>query len=445
MPGSIITLNPLICITLIMTTFKTKDADGAITYMDGLGEGTEASPFASHHYSHVLGVPTTSFGHVRVAQPNMIFEDTSVYGLSPIKWETALTGDASIVEAGNTSSVDLHVSTADGDKAIKQTRQYFHYQPGKGHQILFTLKFDAGKPNLRQRAGYFDDNDGIFFELYENDLRVVLRSSVSGSVVDTVVSQENWNQCSFIEGDEHVLDITKCQIFFIDLQWLGVGQVRLGMDMDGKSYECHRFSHANAIEHVYMMRPNLPIRYEIENVGSVTTNSEMMTICATVISEGGNTVRDRDGAIFSASLGNDTVTVGSTEIPMISIRMKPTFKGKDNRALVYPLDINFIVTSNDIIHYKIIQFNELAGAVWSDVDSDSCIEVDTSATSRSGGNVLTQGYINQKSSITVDTLGERASLVNSIDGNTPSIFTLVCQNMGTNANVATAMTWKEIL
>jgi hypothetical protein len=35
------------------------------------------------------------------------------------------------------------------------------------------------------------------------------------------------------------LDVTKTQIFIVDLEWLGVGRVRLGFVIDGKIYYCH--------------------------------------------------------------------------------------------------------------------------------------------------------------------------------------------------------------
>jgi hypothetical protein len=50
------------------------------------------------------------------------------------------------------------------------------------------------KANVRQRVGYFDDNNGIFFQQTNGNKRWVIRSSVSGTPVDTeFASQTDWN------------------------------------------------------------------------------------------------------------------------------------------------------------------------------------------------------------------------------------------------------------
>jgi len=83
------------------------------------------------------------------------------------------------------------------------------------------------------------------------------------------------------------IDLTKSQIFWTDIEWLGVGSVRTGFILDGRYIICHIFNHANFLKYPYMTSAIGPVRYEITNTTGTAPASNLMQICSTVISEGG--------------------------------------------------------------------------------------------------------------------------------------------------------------
>jgi hypothetical protein len=336
----------------------------------------------------------------------------------------------------------MEVTTASGDIAIRQTRQYHRYQPGKSQFILCTFIMNEGQANTTQRVGYFDANDGIFLELSGTSLRIVRRTSTSGSPVDNAIEQADWNI-----DDLPGLDITKAQIFFIDLEWLGVGQVRTGFVIDGEFKHCHHFKNANNLGEVYMKTANLPVRYEIRNTGTAAAGATLHSICCTVISEGGFEA-DR-GLPFCASNGTTVKLVDTSAIPVISIRPKQTFNSITNRGKIDVSGINGYA-NGEAAYVTVVYNGTLTGANWQSVNTNSIVEVDTSATSISGGQVINAFYApagsqGNQSSNAATNIGvlSRLPLVWDVSASAATILSVVAQSFNATSSVSTALFWQE--
>ena len=185
--------------------------------MSGFGAGNKVS-ISSNDDASVDG-----FQRWRVSSPTNVFESILEYNDQPLFWETQLVGGATTNHLSDESSLELTTGTASGDSVIRQTYQYFRYQPGKSQLIFLTGVMGAGKANVTKRMGYLDGYDGLFFEQVDTTLQVVCRNSQ----IDNIVTQDNWDDPMDGSGKSGViLDITKAQIFVIDFQWLGVGRVR---------------------------------------------------------------------------------------------------------------------------------------------------------------------------------------------------------------------------
>ena len=146
----------------------------------------------------------------------------------------------------------------------------------------------AGAANSHQRIGLFDDQNGVFFDQVDGVLGVTIRSYTTGTAVDTHITEASWN-IDKMDGtgvSGVTIDTTKTNIFIIDLQWLGVGRVRFGFDIDGMIFWCHEVNNANTRNVVYMSTPRLPIRYEVENTGASSALDDFRQICSTAIAEG---------------------------------------------------------------------------------------------------------------------------------------------------------------
>ena len=288
------------------------------------------------------GATSDAFGRLRVSEPYTLF-DTSARYYDHGQFSNVNVGTANVVYVANQSSFQLNVGTANGDSVIRESKKVFPYQPGKSQLTLNTFCMNTPKTNLRQRVGLFGANDGVFFENDGTYNYVVIRSGSTG--VEERVRQDAWNgdRLNGLGGVNNPSGITlfpdRAQIFHADVEWLGVGSVRVGFVIDGAFIICHTFNHANQPGNtkVYMTTATLPIRYEITNTGA-TANASMMTqICSTVISEGGY---NSFGTTQSAGTGTTQkrLSNSNTYYPIVSIRLNSSRLD----SIVFPRQIDVL-------------------------------------------------------------------------------------------------------
>jgi len=336
---------------------------------------------------NLYGTALDSFGRIRVSEPYTLFDSQNRYVKDP-QFDESLTGSATTTFVANEGVVDMDVTIASGDKVIRQSKRRFPYQPGKSLLVLATFVMDEAQTELRQRVGYFDDNNGVFLQLDDDELSFVLRSYVTGSVVDTrKVAKSNWNIDKFDGTGPSglTLDITKAQILFFDFEWLGVGSVRCGFVINGKFYLAHVYHNANLISTTYMTTAILPVRYEIEAKAALTSAAKLKQICSTVVSEGGYQQKSK---LHWARMTTDTTLSTSFE-PLVSIRLNASRLG----AVVLPA--RFIVlpqTSPADYEVALIKNATLTSASYT-TGSFTNVDFDVAATALSGGTIVDVVYV----------------------------------------------------
>lgn len=401
------------------------------------------------------GTLTDAFGRMRVSEPLTLFDSQHRYQDNG-KWYTANTAGSNTVHQTNESAIDLNVDTTSGHYVYRETGRVFAYQPGKSLLVLNTFTMNTPKTNLRQRVGYFSTENGVFLENDGTSTYFVLRSKSSGSVVETRVAQSNWNVDKFDgsgysgqgTGTEHTggLDISKANILWFDIEWLGVGDIRCGFVVDGRFVTAHIFHNDNVNTTAYMTTACLPIRYEIENTGTTVSNSTMKQICSTVISEGGYQLSGKQRSVgVPLSAPKDIPTAG-TFTPIISIRLKSDRLD----AIVIPNDISFVgATNNTQYRYKVVVNPTLTGATWTSAGATSSVEYDITATSYAGGDDAKIGYL-------VIGAGAGANVIDFKDGlfkfqlerniftNTAVVFSLVATGAANGNDALGSIDWEEI-
>lgn len=387
-----------------------------------------------------------AFGRLRTSEAFTNFEATHQYGILPEDWRSSVTGSATVTADTNQSAAVLTTTTVSGDKAIHQTLLPTHYAPGKSLSIDMTGIIGTAKTNVRKRLGYFDENNGIFFEQTISAFSIVARSNVSGSVVDTAIAQANWNIDKF-DGTgpcKITLDVIKIQIFHMDMQWLGAGRVRVGFNIGGKLCYAHEFLHANLDTTIYARTIDLFGRYEIENTGTAASSTTLLSMCFTSSNESGF---DQRAILFSASNGATTISI-TTRRPVLSIRAKTTLNSLPNHGIIAPEDYAFIVTGNSAIFWEIIyNATTLTGASFTSVDTNSITEFDIAATAIVGGTVKRSGFISavNNGSIVVNLKAiQRVLLSTSIAAAAGDTLSIVFTSMNAATASAAAITWTEI-
>lgn len=399
-----------------------------------------------------LGVRFAHDGHVdafarlRVSDPVGLFDSQFQYDKQPLLWNETTANNGTATHLPNESAIRMRAATDSGSHVILQTRAYHRYQPGKSQLIFATFNYEEAVENNRKCIGYFDDNNGVFLEQNGTVCSVVLRSSTSGSVVETRVVQASWN-IDPLDGTGPsgiTIDLTKTQILVIDLQWLGVGAVRFGFDVDGVPYYAHAFNNANALTVPYMTTANLPVRYEIINDAAIGAATDLKAICASVISEGG--FSDALAFPFSADNGVAGTTVGTTEIPIISGRPAATFNSITNQSIFLMRSVELAAAVRNI-KYRLLLNATLTGASFAAPNGFSAGEIDTSATSFTGGvevdavTLLAGGQVRGGASL--GDLG-RIPFGFDIDGTNPDVLTVVAEASAAGGSAYVTLRWKEI-
>ena len=396
-----------------------------------------------------------AFGRARVSNPVSVGNGFFQYGINPLEFVIFTSGGGQVFKTPSESSVTLEVtgvpsgSPAAGDIALVQSRVYFRYQPGKSQLVMMTGVLGLPTPSATQEIGYYDNNDGVFFRQTETGLNVVIRSSTSGSPVDTVIPQANWN-ADKMDGtgpSAIVLDFSKFQLFVIDLEWLGTGRIRFGFNILGRMYFCHEQLEAGSQVSPWANTACLPCRWRLESPNTIVPPASMKAGCCSASSEGGFEVVP--GQHFAASNGVNRIPV-SNRRPVLSIEMAPSFNGVINRAQV--LKDNMWVQSDEAIVWELVLNGVLTGAAFVQANPNSLINYDVSATAISGGSVLMSGYcVPTKSSSGV--LGNFAiqqlltalpPLSNSYDGTQGDRLSIVATSFAGTANTAAAINWNEV-
>lgn len=397
------------------------------------------------------GASSDAFGRLRVSEPLSQFDWTNLYRPTVFEnqqfWDRAVTNGT---VSANTSAASVTLSTGgttDNNHATIQTKSHFIYQPGKSRLVMMTFVMGAAVTNGIAEIGYGNASDGIFLQRSGSTLQFVRRTSVSGSVVDNPVTQANWNLDPMDgTGSSGVtIDLTKTNILVIDLEWLGVGRVRCGFNVDGVTYYAHEFRNSNSLSVVYMLTGSLPVRYRVENDGTASGTLTIDAICSSVISEGGYEIGNYPQ--FSASTGASALTTSTTLLPLISIRPATAFNGQTFRGHIVPSSATATVASQ-VHEYQIVKNGSLSNASWSAVDSTySAAQFDVAADGITGGIVLDSGYIAAaatfRASGLAEILGNVPILYSSLN-NTQETFTLAIRTVTGGGTAYGNINWREV-
>lgn len=394
------------------------------------------------------GTALDAFGRARVSQPLTLFDSYHRYDPNG-KFDTSNTAGGTYSFNANTAAFSMIVNTSNNAQVIRESKRVFAYQPGKSLQILQTFIMNPAQDGLRQRTGYFDDRNGIFLELNDSTLSFVKRSNSTDTPTDNKVSQSEWNYDK-LDGTGPsglTLDITKGQIMFIDIEWLGLGTVRCGFIINGQLIHCHSFHHANILDGPYMTTACLPIRLEIKNTANTVNASTLKQVCSSVISEGGYELKGRPRSIGTPANTNFNMATAGIWYPIVSIRLK----SDQIDSIVIPTNLSFLGEGNTgRIKYGLIAGGTLGGnTTFTSASDDSPVEYNIVANTITGGVVIQQGFVgvtNQSSSIIQlgkDDLFKFQLRRNGLT-NTPEILTLVGMAGTAGDDASGTIDWEEV-
>ena len=397
------------------------------------------------------GSASDAFSRLRTTHPITLFDSKQIHDNQPLFWDDSETSGSgtSSTHSANLARSRMSVGATTAGVRIRQTYQSFNYQPGKSHLILLTAVIGAGGTGLTQRIGYGDAENGLFFEVDDGVMYVNVRSFGTGSAVNTRVAQADWNEDTLDGNGVSGLtaDWDKTLIFVIDFSWLGVGSIRFGVIVNSIVYYVHQVDNSNTLAVVYMSKPNLPLRFEIENDGTgIAYNLDH--ICATVISESANTL----GITRSASTAGAPVVTTTEDVvyALMGIRLKTAYIG----AVVKLISVSIqIQTVSEIGEWSLILNPTVASTfTYADV-TNSAVQViaGVAANTVTNGTVLKSGFLESDSAggktieVPLTEADNARYLGANIAGTMDTLALCWTPRGGTSAgSVEGSLTWQEL-
>lgn len=393
--------------------------------------------------------PTQSdaFGRLRVSNPLTLFDTQNKY-TDQGQFVSNLVNGGTCTYNQPSNTFLLSVSGS-GSTVIRETTKTFVYQPGKSLFVLNTFAMNTATAGVTQRVGYYNTNNGIFFEANGTTLNMVIRSYSSGSIVETRKPQSEWNGDTLLGtgGPSNLSGIELrpqlAQIFWCDIEWLGVGSVRVGFVINGQFVVCHTFNHANVLGNTttYMGTAVLPVRYEISTTG---TAASMRQICSTVISEGGyspsGTPAGRGHELASPIvLPND-----QSFKPLISIRLKST----QPDAVVVPIDYSIVPVDQAVVKYRVYAKAVTTGGTWISQSDTSSVEYNLNPTAIISGEQTVSGFLISNNQSINTPQNEVFDFTDQLSRDpftgTMYEYTIAAATLGTNIDVYASINWQEI-
>ena len=408
------------------------DGGGSIT-VDG---NVNATITGGNVSTTIGGTNLDAFGRLRVSNPVTLFDSQNRY-IDGDQFSNITATGGNVVYVANESSFNLNVSAASGSSVIRQSKTVQGYQPGKSLLILNTFAMATLKANCRQRVGYFTADNGIYFEAVGTQLNLVIRSSTTGSIVEERIPQASWNGNTLLSGT--VLDPTLTQIFWCDVEWLGVGNVRTGFVINGEFIVCHTFQHANQPGNttVYMTTATLNPRYEITNTGATSGVSTMKQICSTVISEGGYTPSTKLGYVTNNTTAT-RISSANTVTALCSIRLNPAYPD----AVVLPSQLDILSLDVRYGQFQLIE-NATFTASFSNV-AGSVVQTAIHSNVITDGTVVYAGLSSSRDEVEIsEDIKRRLQLWRTAAG-TPSTLTLAVAYTSANADLLWKLGWEEL-
>ena len=406
----------------------------------------------------VGGVDKDAFGRLRTSNPMTLFDSSHRYKDNGL-WNTFNSGTSTGIFNSGQGLMDLTLGSGINDELIRETTKVCSYQPGKSLLIMSTFVMNPAKSGLRQRVGYYGASNGIYLELDGTNLSFVERSLITGSMTETRISRyggvygdsdTGWNidkmDSSYINPSGITLDISKAQIFWMDIEWLGLGSVRCGFVIDGKFIIAHTFHHANIITSTYITTASLPLRYEIKNTAATSSASTLKQICSTVISEGGYELRGLQQAVTIPVNAPRDCTDANTYYPVVSLKLKP---GSLDAIVILTALSMLGVGNNSIFNWQMVASGTTSGGSWVDAGTSSAVQYNISGTSFSGGRVLASGYLTSSAQgqVSVDILKEalfKFQLERNGLTSTANELSLIVASKVAGDDIYATIDWEEI-
>lgn len=406
---------------------------------------------------YLEGHPTLdSFSKIRVSNGTILGAYNFNYDDLGSLFGSVTVGTGTVAFESGSGAMNLANNTLSGAYGSYTSNLNHKYFIGQSQLTNLAIALsEDGKTNSRRRWGYYDDNDGFFFESNGTQKNLVIRSSLNGTVTETVISQSSWNldtadgSHSAENPSDMQLDFSKTNMYWIDFQW-PIGNVRFGLECDGQRLELHRYSSPNNDTVPLTRRSALPIRVENENLDATASTSELRLYSAGVWTEGkfneATTVRQS----HSYTSGSKPITDEETYI--YAFRPKLEMDNQSNKTIALLKEYKVCALTGSAGDDAVVKINfwlnpVLVGSTFAVPKPYGRLEVDEDATTHIGFIKIGEYYVRGTETIElpnnysgVDRLGVKS------DGTQPTMsITVQSLVSGSTVDFYGNLVWKEVV
>lgn len=256
-----------------------------------------------------------AWGKQKTSADFSLFHSLFTFDIPKTLWLSYENGVEVTTWTGATSSGGAASISSNGNNTVLTARRHPRYQPNRGQLWSASMLFPSPNADGIRDFGVFDDDNGVFFRLKPKAgvgtlYAVLLRGG-------TEVLEEEINI-------PFSVDLSKGNIFDIQMQWRGVGNVKfyIGNPDTGLPELVHMFNLLGTLTTLSTEDAAMSCSFK-----STRTTSDVTQQCGCVdlTSEGGGINREQYGAAYS-----DNVTVNGTAVPVLVIRQPNLISGKQN-------------------------------------------------------------------------------------------------------------------
>lgn len=343
-----------------------------------------------------------------IADPNTVFGERLVGQLTPLwQYNFEYTVDNTdllekTVTSGGTVTQSqamcvVGTSTTTGSTARIRSDRHATYHAGLGSHYRFTAMFTSPVAGTWQLAGLAGDagstepfKEGFMIGYEGTTMSIHLFRNDVGSTIN----QSAWDDPLDGTGDSGMtIDWTKLNVFVLRFEYLGAGKMELWVEDNdtGNFVKVHTIHKTNRNTEPNFFDPNFHGTYYADN-GATSSNMVVKGASMAFFIEGKAKLSEVQQPVHSSGLIEKTTV--TTEIPILTLRVKSTYGSKTNNIEIELLDIAASIeagAANNLGGVRLIKNGTLGGtaASWSDINTNnSVVEVDTSSTTVSGGTEL---------------------------------------------------------
>ena len=328
---------------------------------------------------------STAFGELQVAELTPMAGWTFAYNVNADLVTSTTTGSGSI--SGASGFAVLSTGAATDSSAKIETKLPLRYIPGQGALLRFTAIFTEGLAGSTQIIGVGDDTDGLFFGYNGATFGVMRR--YNGTDDWTPVTE--WDNRGWGTRWIDSLDWTKGNIFQIQFQWLGFGELRFFIEnRDTGGFESvHNIEYAGLNTTTSLLNPTLPVMAQVIN----TTNDTaivMQTPSAMAFCEGRVDNPPPPHPLALRRVVTASKAAVSTQANIVTLSNQATWQTKTNRIRSQLRTLSVATDGTKTAVIRLTRDTTLGGSPsYSDYNANtSPVQYDTAGTTLTGGTLL---------------------------------------------------------